>query len=88
MSPNSLPFISDFHADIVKTPSDIKFGEVLGSLEFVNELRDEGQGVLVFHRDVVESPIVLYESESAVFLFNEEDRRCHRRFGRSDASCL
>src|SRR6202035_568387 len=83
-----LPFIPNLHADIVKAPTDIKFGEVLSPLELVDELRDEGEWVLVFHCDVIEGSIVLDQSKRAIFLFDEEDRRCHRRLGWSDTSCF
>jgi len=34
------PLISVFDTDIVVSPSDIQFGEILGAFEFVNEFRD------------------------------------------------
>jgi len=44
---SSLPLISFFHPDIVEPPSDIKFGEVLGSSEFSDEFGDEREWVFV-----------------------------------------
>ena len=41
-SESCLPFISFFHLDIIKAPSDIEFSEVLSPLQFINELGDEG----------------------------------------------
>jgi len=43
----SLPLIFFFHLDIVEPPSDIKFGEVLGSSEFIDEFIDEREWVFV-----------------------------------------
>jgi len=46
-SERSLPLISFFHLDIVEPPSDIQFGEVLGSSEFIDEFGDEREWVFV-----------------------------------------
>ena len=43
----SLPLVSFFYLDIVEPPSDIKFGEVLGSSEFIDEFGDEREQVFV-----------------------------------------
>ena len=39
------PFISRLDAYIVETPSDIKFCEVLGSVELGDKLGDEGESI-------------------------------------------
>ena len=49
----SLPFISIFHSDIVKSLTYIKFGEVPGSLQLIDEFRDEQEWVLVFDGDCI-----------------------------------
>ena len=41
------------HADIIKTPADIKFSEVPGPLQFINQFGNEGQQVLVFDCDCI-----------------------------------
>jgi len=43
----SLLLISFFHPDIVEPPSDIQFGEVLGSSEFIDEFGDERERLFV-----------------------------------------
>ena len=43
------PLVSFFHANIIEPPADVEFSEILSTLKFVNEFRDEGKGVLVFH---------------------------------------
>ena len=47
----SLPLIPFFHADIIETPLDIQFCEVSRPLEFLYQLRDEREWVLVLHCD-------------------------------------
>ena len=42
--------------------------------------------VLVLHCDGIQSMVVLYQPEGSVFLFDEEDWRGHRGFGRSDVA--
>ena len=59
--------------DIIKPPADIEFSEILSTLKFVNELGDEGKGVLVFHCDHIQCSVVLYKLERAILLLNEED---------------
>jgi len=49
--------------DIVVTPSDIQFGEPTSILEAVNELRNEGERVLVQDGDLIQFSIILYRSE-------------------------
>jgi hypothetical protein len=44
--------------DIVKSPTDIELGEVLGPLEFIDEFRDEGKGVFVLHSDYVQCSVI------------------------------
>src|SRR5436853_6502875 len=83
-----LPLVALLHADIVETPSNIQFREVLGSPEFGDQLWDEWQRVLVLHGHGVECTVILYQSERAVFLLNEEDRRCHWRLGGVDPTRL
>src|ERR1700759_5344580 len=40
-SEGCFPFISFLHSDIVVPPPNIKFGEVLGFFEFVDQVRNE-----------------------------------------------
>jgi len=80
------PFISRLDAYIVEIPLDIKFCEVLGSMELGVELRDEGKGVSVLNGHSIQHMIVLDQLERAIFLLNEEHRGCYRGFGRSDLS--
>ena len=47
----SLPFVPIPHSDVVIPPSDVKFGEVPGPSEGLDEVINEGKWVLVFHHD-------------------------------------
>ena len=40
-----LPLVPIFDAYVVVTPSNVKFSEVFGISEFVNEVRNEGKGI-------------------------------------------
>ena len=53
------PLISVFDAYVVVAPSDIQFGEILGSFQLVNEFRDEGEGIGVLDGSFVEFPVIL-----------------------------
>jgi hypothetical protein len=79
-----LPLVSFLHLDVIKAPSDVKFGEVLGASKLIDEFRDEGEWVPVLDHDCIESPVVLHQPESSVFLLDER----HRGLGRPDASGL
>ncbi|KAG5335022.1 hypothetical protein C0989_002454, partial [Termitomyces sp. Mn162] len=59
----SLPLISFLNVHIVVTPPDVQFSEVLCTLEVVDELRDEGEGVTVLHHHGIENLVVLDQSE-------------------------
>ncbi|KNZ76364.1 hypothetical protein J132_10643 [Termitomyces sp. J132] len=76
-----LPLVSLLNVHIVVTPPDVQFSEVLHTLEVVDELGDEGEMVVILHHHGIEYSIVLYQSEGAILLFDEQDWRSHRRFG-------
>jgi len=81
-----LLFISGLDVHIVETPSDVKFCEVLGSVELGDEFGDERKGVFVLDGYGVQRTIVLDQLERAIFLLNEEHRSCYGGLGRSDLS--
>ena len=82
------PFISRLDAYVVETPSDIKFCEVLGSVELGDKFGDEGERVLVLDGYSVQHMIVLDQLERAIFLLNEEHRGCYGGLGRSYLSSV
>ena len=63
-------------ADVVVSPSYIKLSKNLGILEFVNEVRDQREGICILDGVFIEVAIVLARSESAV-LFLDEIGRAH-----------
>ncbi len=52
-------FVSLLYVDVVIPPSDVELGEVLGSMELVDEFGDQGEGVSVLDRYFVELAVVL-----------------------------
>ena len=80
------PLVPLLHANIIETPTYVQLGEVLHTLEFLYQLRDEQEGVLIFHHDHIEGSVVLDKPEGSVFLLNEEHRRGHGRLRQADAS--
>ncbi len=55
-------FVSLLYVDIVIPPLDVKLGEVLGSMELVDEFGDQGEGVLVLDCYFIELAVVLYQT--------------------------
>ena len=53
------PLISIFDAYIVVAPSNIQFGEILGSFQLVDEFRDEGEGIGVLDGSFIEFSVIL-----------------------------
>ena len=53
------PLISVFDAYIVVTPSDVQFGEILGSFQLVDEFRDEREGIGILYGSFIEFPVIL-----------------------------
>jgi hypothetical protein len=69
----SLPLIALSDANIIVSPSYIELGEVLCTLESIDEIVDEGKKVSIFSCDGVECSIVLDEVELTILLLDEED---------------
>jgi hypothetical protein len=79
----SLPFLD---TDVVVSPTNVELGEVLGALESVDDIRDEGERVPVLDCDLVELPIVLHKAELAVLLLDKEDWQCDQGLGWLDVA--
>ncbi len=73
-----LLLITFLDVNIVESPSNVEFGEVLHSLEFHNELWNEQEWVLVLHGHGIQGAVVLYQMEFAILFLNEEDRHGHQ----------
>ena len=80
------PFISGLDMYVIETPSNIKFCEVLGSMELEDKFRDKREGVFVLDSYSIQHAIVWDQPEQTIFLFNEQHKGCYRGFGRSDSS--
>jgi hypothetical protein len=61
-------------ADIIVSPSYIELGEVLHTFESMDEIVDEGEGVLILSRDGIECSIFLDEAEFTILLLDEEKK--------------
>ena len=73
-------------ADVVVSPSYIKLSKNLGILEFVDEVRDQREGICVSDGVFIEVVIVLAGSESAIPFFDKEAWRCLGGFRWADFS--
>ena len=67
-----LPFVSFLNMDIVISPLEINLREALGSFEFVDELGDERERVVVSDHMFIQVPIILYHPFPTVLLQYEE----------------
>ena len=70
---HSLPFISFLDTDVVVPPSDIHFGEILGSFQFVDEGGDEGEWVSILDHVFIEILVILARVKPSIFLLNKEE---------------
>ena len=77
----SFPLVTFLDSDIVITPSYIKLGEDLGISEFVNEVRDQREGVCILDSMTVKVSVVLAGSKASILFLDEEERRSLRGFG-------
>jgi hypothetical protein len=53
-------------SNIVESPANIQFSEVLGTPELVHEFRNERKWVFVLYRHLVQHLVVLYEPKRAI----------------------
>ncbi|KIJ06943.1 hypothetical protein PAXINDRAFT_91228, partial [Paxillus involutus ATCC 200175] len=67
-----LPFVPLLDPHIIVAPTNIEFGEVFGSLEFIDQLGNKGKWISIFECDGIKSSIILYGSKLAVLLFYKE----------------
>ena len=56
------PLISVFDVYVVVAPSDVQFGEILGSFQLVDEFRDEGEGIGILDGSFIEFLVILTRS--------------------------
>ena len=70
-----LPFIAGSDSYVVVPPTDVELGEDASVLEFVNDIRDEGEGVLTFDRKAVKLSVILDWLKFTIFFLHEEEGR-------------
>ena len=75
------PLVAFLDSDIVISPSYIKLGEDLGVFKFVDEVRNQGEGVCILDSMAIEISVVLARLEAAILFLNEEERRSLGRLG-------
>ena len=75
----AFPLITFANANIVVPPANIQLGEVLGLMKLIDELWNEGYGVVIFDCHCVQCSGVLHQLKGAVLLLNEEYQGCHWR---------
>ena len=78
------PLVAFLYSDIVISPLYVKLGEDLGVFKFVNEVRNQGEGVCISDSMTIEISVVLARSEAAVLFLDKEERGCLGGFGRMD----
>ena len=81
---SGLPLVAFLNADVVVSPSYVKLSKDLGVFKFVDEVRDQREGVCVPDGVFIEVAIVLARSESAVLFLDKEEGGCLGGFRRVD----
>ena len=81
-----LSLISGLDTYIVKSPSNVKFGKVLGSTKLRDKLRNQGKRVLVLNYHGIKCSVVLNKTERVILFLDKEHWSCHREIRRSNTS--
>jgi hypothetical protein len=87
-SKSRFPFVAFCYPNVVVSGPKVEFGEDLSFSETVQEGLDSGNGVPVFHSEVVQGSVINTKSECAVFLLGEDDRGASRGLRGTDESFL
>ena len=75
------PLVAFLYSDIVISPSYIKLGKDLGIFEFVDEIRDQGEGICISNCMAIEILVILAGSKASILFLDEEERRSLGGFG-------
>ena len=73
---SSFPLMPVLDLDVVISPLDIKFGEDLCPLEFIDEVGNEWKGVCITDCVFINVVVILTRAEATILFFNEEEGRC------------
>jgi len=57
---------------------DIQFSKVLDTPKLQNKFRDQGKQIYILDYYCVESSVILYQIEGAIFLLDEENQCNHK----------
>jgi len=71
----SFPLVARTDANVVIPPSDVELCEDTSIFEFVDDVGDERERVLVLDRERVQLTVVLHRTEFTILLFDEEEGR-------------
>ena len=80
----SFPLVAFLYSDIVISPLYVKLGEDLGIFKFVNEVRNQGEGVCISDSVAIEVSVILARSEASILFLDEEESGSLGGFGRTD----
>ena len=75
-------------ADVVVSPTYVKFGEDSGVFHIINEFRNQEQQIGVLDGVRIQVSIVLTWAKGTIFFGDKEERGGLWEFGWDDASCL
>ena len=78
------PLVTFLDSDIVISPSHIKLGEDFGIFKFVDEIRNQGEGICISNSMAIEISVILARLEASILFFDEEERRSLGGFGRTN----
>lgn len=81
---SGFPLVTLLDSYEVVGPTEVEFGEDLGTAEAVDGLSNEGKGSSVLDGNLVEASVVDTKSQAVVLLFDEEDRSACGRLGGLD----
>jgi hypothetical protein len=67
-----LVFIASFDTYVVVSLTDVELGKYGCAAEIADEVSNKREGVLISDRPRIDLPVVLYQSQFPIFLFDEE----------------
>jgi hypothetical protein len=85
---SSLPLVAFLDANVVIPPTHVKLGEDCFVLEFIHDVGNEREGILISNGLSVELAIVLYQAKFTILLLYKEERRSKRGFGGANVATL
>ena len=80
------PLVAIFDPHVVVSPTNIKFGEDFGILQFVDEIGDEGKGIGITDGMFIDVVVILARAKSSIPLFDEEEGGRLWRVGQANLS--